>query len=73
LQFDNLTKEDLQPTLDKIIKKISCWWGKLLSYKGRLILLQACIARIPLYLVPFLKFPKWVIKAMNSQMAHFLD
>jgi hypothetical protein len=45
--------------------------GKLLSYRGRLVLLQACIASIPMYLLSFLKFPKWAIIAINSQMSHF--
>jgi hypothetical protein len=57
--------------IDKIIKGISGWRGKLLSYRARLILLQTCIASIPLYLLFVIKFPKWAIKAMNSQMAHF--
>jgi hypothetical protein len=71
LHFSKLKKEDLQPILDKIIKRIAGWRGKLLSYKGRLILLQTYVASIPMYLLSFLKFPKWAIKAINSQMAHF--
>jgi hypothetical protein len=43
-------KEDLKPIVDKIIKRIAGWRGKLLSYRGRLILLQACIASIPIYI-----------------------
>jgi hypothetical protein len=69
LDFAKLRKEDLQPIIDKIIKRISGWRGKLLSYKARLILLQACVASIPMYLLSFLKFPKWAIKLINSQMA----
>jgi hypothetical protein len=72
LHFSKLRREDLRPVLDKIFNKgIAGWRGKLLSYRGRLILLQACIASIPMYLLSFIKFPKWVIAAINSQMAHF--
>jgi hypothetical protein len=72
LHFSKLRREDLRPVLDKIFNKgIAGWRGKLLSYRGRLILLQACIASIPMYLLSFIKFPKWVITAINSQMAHF--
>jgi hypothetical protein len=70
LHFSKLRKEDLQP-IDKIIKRIAGWMGKLLSYRGRLVLLQACIASIPMYLLSFLKFPKWSIIVINSQMTHF--
>jgi hypothetical protein len=46
LHFAKLRKEDLQPIIDKIIKRISGWRGKLLSYKARLILLQV-VWRVP--------------------------
>lgn len=71
LHFSKHKKEDMQYILDKIIKRISGWKGKLLSYKARLILLHACIASIPMFLLSFLKFPKWAIKPINSQMAYF--
>lgn len=32
LHFTNLRKEDLQPIIDKIIKRIAGWKGRLLSY-----------------------------------------
>ena len=58
LHYDKLRREDIQPLIDKIMKRITGWRGKLLSYKGRLVLIQACLARIPIYLLSFLKFPK---------------
>jgi hypothetical protein len=47
LHYSKLCKEDLQPVIDKITKGIAGWRGKLLTYRGRLILFQACIASIP--------------------------
>ena len=72
LHYDKLRREDIQPLLDKIIKRIAGWRGKLLSYKGRLILIQACLASIPVYLLSFFKFPKWAVNLINSQMSHCL-
>ena len=46
LHFTNLRKEDLQPIVDKIIKRIAGWKGRLLSYAGRLVILKACLASI---------------------------
>ena len=43
-----------------------------MSYDGRLILLKACLASIPIYLLSIIKFPKWAIKMMNTHMGHFL-
>src|SRR4051812_1069778 len=59
LHHEKLSREDIQPLIDKIIKRIASWRGKLLTYRGRLILIQACLASIPIYLLSFFKFPKW--------------
>jgi hypothetical protein len=42
-----------------------------LSYGARLTLLRACLASISIYLMFVIKFPKWAVKAINSQMANF--
>jgi hypothetical protein len=62
---------DIQPIVDKIVKKIAGWRGCLLSYGGRLSLVKACLASIPVYLMSVIKFPKWAVEAINSQMANF--
>jgi hypothetical protein len=43
----------------------------LLSYGTRLALLKACVAGIPIYLLSVIKFPKWAIEVINSQIANF--
>lgn len=72
LHYDKLRREDIQPLIDKILKRIAGWRGKLLSYKGRLVLIQACLASIPIYLLSFFIFPKWALDMINTQMAHCL-
>jgi hypothetical protein len=62
LHYEKLKREDIQPLVDKILNKISGWRGKLLSYAARVTLIQTCIASIPVYLLSFLKFPKWQSK-----------
>lgn len=57
LHYNKLRREDIQPIIDSIIKKNSGWMGKYLSYRGKLILLCTCIASIPAYLMPLIKFP----------------
>lgn len=71
LHYKKLKREDPQPIIDRIIKIISGWLGKNLSYRAKLILLTTCIADIPTYLMSMIKFAKWVIGAITSQMAHF--
>jgi hypothetical protein len=72
LHHERLRREDIQPVVDKIMKRIVGWKGRLLSYAARLTLLKACVASIPIYLMSIIKFLKWVIKAIYSKMAIFL-
>jgi hypothetical protein len=67
-KFEILGCDNIQPIADKVINKIPGWKGRLLSYKARLILLTTCLASIPIYLISVIQFPKWAIKAINSQM-----
>jgi len=71
LHHSNLQREHIQPVVDKVIKRIAGWKGRLLSYGGRLTLLNSCLASIPIYLMSIIKFPKWDIKLINSQTSHF--
>lgn len=72
LHHNKLTKEALQLVVDKVIKRVAGWRGRLLSYGGRLVLIRACLASIPIYLLSVIKFPAWAIHAIESQMAHCL-
>lgn len=64
LHFDSLRREDIQPLIDKILKKIAGWRGRLLSLAARAILIKSCLASIPVYLLSFIKFPKWAINLL---------
>ena len=72
LHFSKLKREDIQPVVDKLIKRVAGWRGKLLSSAGKLTLLKFCLASIPIYLLSVIKFPKWAIESINSQMGNFL-
>jgi len=72
LHYSKLKRVDLQPVIDKIIKRIARWRVRLMSYVGRLTLLRACLSSIPIYLLSIIKFPRWVIDMINSHMGHFL-
>jgi hypothetical protein len=58
LHYSKLRREDLQPLVDKILKKIARWRGKLLTQVGRLILIKTCLISILVYLLSFFKFPR---------------
>jgi hypothetical protein len=72
LHFEKLKREDLHPIFDKSIKRIAGWMGKLLAYNSRLVLMKTCLTSIPVYLMSFIKLPKWAIRLLESQMGHCL-
>ena len=72
LHYTNLKRGDIQPVVDKLIKRIAGWRGRLLSPAGKHTLLKSCLASIPIYLLSVIKIPKWAIENINSQMANFL-
>lgn len=57
LHHCKLRKEDLQLVVDKIIKRAAGWRGRLLSFGKRLVLVQACLASVPFYLMGVIKSP----------------
>ena len=72
LHFAKLKREDIQPMVDNFIKRVAGWKGKLLSSARKLTLLRSYLASIPIYLLSVIKFPKWAIDSINSQMSNFL-
>jgi hypothetical protein len=36
------------------------------------VLIKACLASVPIYLMSFVKLPKWAIRLLESQMGHCL-
>jgi hypothetical protein len=44
----------------------------MLAYSSRIVLIKTCLVSVPVYLLSFLKFPKWAIKLLESQMGHCL-
>lgn len=62
----------IQPLVDKVMKRIGSWQGKLLSSAARVTLIQSCLASIPVYLLSFIKLPKWAITTLNSHFAKCL-
>jgi hypothetical protein len=44
----------------------------LLAFSSRSVLIKTCLASVPVYLISFIKFPKWAIRLIESQMAHCL-
>jgi hypothetical protein len=72
LHFEKLKREELQPLVDSLLKRLSGWRGKLLSLEDRRLLIQTVLASIPIYMLSFFKFPKWALKLINTQLSNCL-
>jgi hypothetical protein len=46
LHYQKLRREDLQPLINKIIKRIAGWRSKLLTQARRVVLIKTCLASI---------------------------
>lgn len=58
LHFSKLRREDIQPIIDKIVKRITDYRRRLLLYGGKLALHKSCLPSIPIYLMSVIKFPR---------------
>jgi hypothetical protein len=48
LYFKKLKREELQPLINSLLKRLSGWRGKLLSLEARRLLIQTVLASIPI-------------------------
>ena len=60
------------PIIKRTENKLSTWKGKILSIAGRLTLIKASIASLPLYFMSMFPAPKGVIEAINRLQRRFL-
>jgi hypothetical protein len=72
LSLKRLTKEQLQPIIDKIADHLPSWKADLLSKPGRKILVQCVLTRMLIYLVMALDFLAWAYKAIDKLRRGFL-
>jgi hypothetical protein len=66
-----LTREQLQPIIDRIADQLPSWKADLLSKPGRKILVQFVLTGMMIYLAMALDFPAWAYKAINKLCRDF--
>ncbi|XP_020084921.1 uncharacterized protein LOC109707803 [Ananas comosus] len=65
------TKEAWREVIQKLQHRIDGWKAKLLSRKGRLILVNTMLTNLPLYFLSVFKAPSWVIKRIEALRRDF--
>lgn len=61
-----LTKNQIQPMVDKIADRLPSWKADLLTKAGRKILVQSVLTSMTVYLLMALDLPPWALKAIDK-------
>jgi hypothetical protein len=56
---------------ERFQQKLSCWKAKYLSYGGRLVLLNAVLSSLPMFMMSFFEIPKGVLKTLDYFRSRF--
>ncbi|WVZ96731.1 hypothetical protein U9M48_042332 [Paspalum notatum var. saurae] len=65
MNFRKLTNKDWRTVEERFQKKLSSWKGKLLSYCGRLVLINSVLSSLAMYTMSFFEIPKGICKKLD--------
>jgi hypothetical protein len=66
-----LTRDQIQPFVDRIADRLPGWKADLLSREGRRILVQSVLTSMLVYLLMAVEFPPWAIEEVDKIMRRF--
>ncbi|EEE69615.1 hypothetical protein OsJ_29192 [Oryza sativa Japonica Group] len=72
LSLRKLTKQDVQPLLDRFSKKFAGWKPKFLSTGDRLTLIKSVLFALPVHYLSVLELPQSAIKEIDRKCRGFL-
>jgi hypothetical protein len=71
LFLKKLTRDQLQPVIDRIADQLPGWKADLLTKPGRWILVQFVMTGMLIYLAMAIDLPAWGLKAVDKAQAFF--
>jgi hypothetical protein len=66
-----LGNRDWKAVEESFQKKLSRWKGKLLSYDGRLVLINSVLSSLAMYMMSFFEVPKGILKKLDFYRSNF--
>lgn len=66
-----LKNSEWHPVESRLMSKLSCWQGKLLSYRDRLILINSIMTRLSMFMLSFIEIPVGVRKRLDFYRSRF--
>jgi len=71
LHYKRISNKDWKIIEDRFERKLSTWKGKLLSYGGRLTLINSVLSNLSVYMLSFFEIPKEVLEKLNFYRSRF--
>ncbi|KAJ4758872.1 RNA-directed DNA polymerase (reverse transcriptase)-related family protein [Rhynchospora pubera] len=72
IHWKNLKKTDWYTVMEKYQKKLQGWSGNMLSYGGKVTLINSVLSSLVLYMLAFHSIPKGVLKNIDKIRSNFL-
>ena len=72
LGLQKLSKNVLQPLVDKVASRLPSWKAGLLNHAGRTVLIRSTLSAIPIHTAMAVKISPWVIKCIDGYRRGFL-
>ena len=74
LSYKRLSKASLQPTVDKVCRRLAPGLACFYTMAGRLVLIKSVITSIPIYLSIAISLPPWLLTFLEKRIpAFFLE
>jgi hypothetical protein len=71
MHHKKISNTDWKVVEGKFEKKLSCWKGKLLSYGGRLVLINSVLSSLAIFMLSFYEVPKEVLHKLDFYRSRF--
>lgn len=72
LSIKKLTRDQLQPIIDRIVDKLPVWKADLMTKAGRVVLVQFVLIAMLIYVLMAIKLSSWVLKAVDKIRRGFI-
>jgi hypothetical protein len=72
LGIKKLKKNDMQPLVDKVAKRLSSWKANLLNKAGHTVLIKSTLSAIPTHTALAVRISPWAIQCIDKIRKGFL-
>jgi hypothetical protein len=69
--YIKISNADWKIIEEKFEKKLSCWKGNMLSYGGRLVLINSVLYSLALFMLSFFEIPKGILHKLDFYRSRF--